>query len=77
MLYQHPKVIAIDLITRKVLLLANELGIVNFVSAIQSLKQEKSSDYFELYDELDDHVIEYIARRAREQPTDDTKKKVI
>lgn len=66
MLYQHPKVIAIDLITRKVLLLANELGIVNFVSAIQRLKQEKSSDYFEPYDELDDHVIEFIARRARE-----------
>lgn len=66
MLYQHPKVIAIDLITRKVLLLANELGIVNFVSAIQHLKQEKSSDYFEPYDELDDHVIEFIARRARE-----------
>lgn len=77
MLYQHPKVIAIDLITRKVLLLANELGIVNFVSAIQSLKQERSSDYFELYDELDDHVIEYIARRAREQPTDSTKEKVL
>ena len=34
MLYQHPKVIAIDLITCKVLLLANELGIVNFTSAI-------------------------------------------
>lgn len=77
MLYQHPKVIAIDMITRRVLLLAQELGIVNFVAAIQHLKQEKSPDYFELYDELDDHVIEYIARRAREEPAAKAQEKTL
>eukprot|EP00703_Trepomonas_sp_PC1_P002717 JAP93889.1 HD domain-containing protein [Trepomonas sp. PC1] len=65
LLYQHSKVIAVDQNVLEIILKADQLKIIDVQQALSNLSSQQD-DWFDLFQELDDNLvnqIQYVARR--------------
>ncbi|CAL6053316.1 DGTP_triphosphohydrolase [Hexamita inflata] len=68
-LYQHAKVVSADQNCLEILLLASKLQLVDFQAAIDMLDSQQP-DWFDLYDEIDDNMVENVHRMVKRLPAE-------